>query len=270
MLAANVCASDFLRAHEHPALYRVHEGPTAERLSKLREFLKEFGLSLGGGDDPHAGDYAKLLASIQGRPDKQLLQTVMLRSLKQALYSPENVGHFGLAYESYTHFTSPIRRYPDLLVHRAIKAVLGGKRFEAGDWEAVGLHCSQTERRADEATRDVESWLKCYYMQDRIGERFTGSVSAVVPFGIFVALDDVYVEGLVHISELGADYFHFEDAKHQLLGERTGRRFRLADRVSVRLVRVDLEANKIDFRLDEEGGTDSGGAGRSRAPRRGR
>ena len=190
----------------------------------------------------------------------QLLQTVMLRSLQQAVYSPDNVGHFGLAYESYTHFTSPIRRYPDLLIHRAIKAVLQGEKFRPGNWSEIGIHCSQTERRADEATRDVESWLKCYYMQDRIGEEFAGSVSAVTSFGIFVALDDVFVEGLVHISDLGSDYFHYDDAKHQLVGERTGRRFRLADRVRVQLVRVDMEASKIDFRLAEE----EGGKGRRR------
>ena len=153
----------------------------------------------------------------------QLLQTVMLRSLQQAVYSPDNVGHFGLAYESYTHFTSPIRRYPDLLVHRAIKAVLAGKRYEPGDWRELGEHCSQTERRADDATRDVEAWLKCYYMQDRVGERFDGTISGVTGFGVFVALDEVYVEGLVHISELGSDYFQFDAARHQLLGERTAR-----------------------------------------------
>jgi len=253
MLAANVCASDYLAEREHPALYRIHEGPTEEKLKRLREFLKEFGLDLGGGNSPKAGDYAKLLTKIKGRPDLQLLQTVMLRSLRQAVYSPDNVGHFGLAYESYTHFTSPIRRYPDLLIHRAIKAVLAGERYSPGGgeegWASIGLHCSQTERRADEATRDVTNWLKCYYMQDRIGEEFVGSVSAVVPFGIFVALDDVYVEGLVHVSELGSDYFHYDESRHELLGERTGKRFRLADRVRVQLVRVDLETTKIDFRL---------------------
>ncbi len=253
MLAANVCASDFLKEHDHPALYRIHEGPTAEKLAKLRDFLRTFGLTLGGGDEPHAKDYAKLIEKIRDRPDKQLLQTVMLRSLKQAIYSPDNVGHFGLAYEHYTHFTSPIRRYPDLLIHRAIKAVLAGSRHEPGDWSNIGLHCSMTERRADEATRDVEAWLKCYYMQDRIGEIFEGSISAVVPFGIFVALDDVFVEGLVHVSELGQDYFHFDEAAHAMVGERTGKRFRLADRVRVQLVRVDLDQNKIDFRLVPEG-----------------
>ncbi|HEX8989385.1 MAG TPA: ribonuclease R [Rhodocyclaceae bacterium] len=252
MLAANVCASDFLKERGHPALYRVHEGPTAERLTKLRDFLATFGLQLGGGESPTAKDYAKLLERIQDRPDKQLLQTVMLRSLRQAIYSPDNVGHFGLAYESYTHFTSPIRRYPDLMIHRSIKAALKNKQYQPGAWEELGLHCSATERRADEATRDVEAWLKCYYMQDRIGEEFVGSISAVVPFGIFVALDEVFVEGLVHVSELGADYFHFDEAAHAMVGERTGRRYRLSDRVRIQLMRVDLDQNKIDFRLVED------------------
>lgn len=260
MLAANVCASDFLHENEHAALYRVHEGPTPEKLEKLREFLKEFGLQLTGGEEPHAKDYAKLLEKVKGRPDMQLLQTVMLRSLQQAVYSPDNVGHFGLAYESYAHFTSPIRRYPDLVIHRAIKAVLQGEKYRPGNWAEIGIHCSQTERRADDATRDVESWLKCYYMKERIGEEFAGSVSAVTSFGIFVALDDVFVEGLVHISDLGSDYFHYDDAKHQLVGERSGKRYRLADRVRVQLVRVDMESSKIDFRLAGE----DGGQGRRR------
>jgi ribonuclease R len=251
MLAANVCASDFLKEREHPALYRIHEGPTPERLAKLRDFLGTFGLQLGGGEEPHAKDYAKLIDKLANRPDKQLLQTVMLRSLKQAIYSPDNVGHFGLAYESYTHFTSPIRRYPDLLIHRAIKSALMGRRYDTLDWEAVGLACSATERRADDATRDVEAWLKCWYMQDRIGEVFTGSISSVVPFGIFVALDTVFVEGLVHVSDLGRDYFHFDEKAHAMVGERTGARYRLSDRVRVQLVRVDLDQNKIDFRLAE-------------------
>ena len=249
MLAANVCASEFLREREHPVLYRVHEGPTPERLTRLREFLGTFGFQLGGGEAPGAKDYARLLEQIGQRPDRQLLQTVMLRSLRQAIYSPDNVGHFGLAYESYTHFTSPIRRYPDLLVHRAIKSALARQRYEPGNWEEIGLHCSMTERRADEATRDVESWLKCFYMKDRVGEVFSGSISSVVPFGIFVALDDVFVEGLVHVSDLGQDYFHFDERAHAMVGERSGKRFRLADRVRVQLVRVDMETNRIDFRL---------------------
>jgi len=252
MLAANVCASDILRSHEHPALYRIHEGPTADRLTDLREFLREFGLQLGGGAAPKAKDYAKLLEQIRGRPDYQLLQTILLRSLRQAVYSPENLGHFGLAYEAYTHFTSPIRRYPDLLVHRAIKAVLQGQTYEPGSWTELGAHCSQTERRADEATRDVEAWLKCFYMRGRVGERFTASISGVAAFGIFVALDEVYVEGMVHVSELGSDYFQFDATRRQLLGERTGKRFRLGDRVEVRLARADLETTRLDFVLAQE------------------
>jgi len=251
MLAANVCASDFLRDNDHPALYRIHEGPTPEKLEKLRDFLAGFGLALDGGDEPCAGNYVALLEKTRARPDAQLLQTVLLRSLRQAVYSPDNVGHFGLAYDSYTHFTSPIRRYPDLLVHRAIKAALAGKRYSPGNWEEIGLACSLTERRADEATRDVVSWLKCYYMRDRLGETFSGSVSAVVPFGLFVALDDVFIEGLVHISDLGSDYFHFDEVRHELTGERTHVRYRLSDRVRVQLIRADLETSKIDFRLLE-------------------
>ncbi len=177
----------------------------------------------------------------------QLLQTLVLRSLKQAVYSPDNTGHFGLAFDAYVHFTSPIRRYPDLLTHRAIKACLAGTRVEGEDWEALGRQCSEAERRADEASRDVESWLKCDYMKDHVGGEFSGAVTGVVPFGLFVTLDDYYVDGLVHISELGRDYFQFDPARHQLVGERSGARHRLADRMRVRLVRVDLETRKMDF-----------------------
>jgi ribonuclease R len=251
MLAANVCASDFLKEHHHPALYRIHEGPTLEKLEKLRGFMAEFGFALGGGDTPHAKDYGKLLSLIKGRPDEQLLQTVLLRSMQQAVYSPDNVGHFGLAYESYTHFTSPIRRYPDLLIHRAIKAVLEGKKYKAGDWHALGMHCSLTERRADDATRDVETWLKCFYMQDKVGESFNGTVAGVTSFGLFVALDEVYVEGLLHVTELGNDYFNFDNMRHEMAGERTGVRYRLGDRLRVKVARVDMESSKIDFVLDQ-------------------
>ncbi|GKS68349.1 RNAse R [Nitrosomonas sp. PY1] len=251
MLAANVCAAAFLQKHNHPALYRIHEDPVPEKIVALRDFLKEFGIPLGGGDDPCAKDYAQTLSKIQDRPDVQLLQTVMLRSLKQAIYSPDMTGHFGLAYETYTHFTSPIRRYPDLLIHRAIKAVLGGEIYQPGDWRELGLHCSVTERRADDATRDVESWLKCFYMQDKIGTIFDGVISSVTSFGLFIALDKIYIEGLVHISELPSDYFHYDAAKHLLRGERSGKQYRLGDRLSVKLVRVDLETSKIDFILAE-------------------
>ncbi len=252
MLAANVCASHFLARHAHPMLYRIHAGPRRDRLESLREFLRGFGLSIGGGEAPHARDYALVLEQIRDRPDRLLLQTVMLRSLAQAVYSPDNIGHFGLAYDGYTHFTSPIRRYPDLCVHRAIRAVLEGGRYEpAGgmDWASLGQHCSQTERRADEASREVEAWLKCYYMQDRVGERFAGTLSGVASFGVFVTLDDLYVDGLVHISELGNDYFHFDAVRHQLLGERTGQRYRIGDRIAVQVARVDLTTSRIDFVL---------------------
>ncbi len=253
MLAANVCAADFLQKHEQPVLYRIHEGPTDEKLVALRDFLKEFGLQLRGGEKPRAKDYARTLERIRERADAQLLQTVMLRSLSQAMYSPDNIGHFGLAYEMYTHFTSPIRRYPDLLVHRAIKAVLAGKPYEPGDWHEIGKHCSQTERRADEATREVQSWLKCFYMQDKIGDCFGGVVTGVTAFGLFVTLDEIYVEGLVYISELPSDYFHHDAVKHVLRGERSGVSFRLGDRLQVKLVRVDLATRKIDFILADNG-----------------
>jgi ribonuclease R len=279
MLAANVCAADLLTRHKHPALFRIHEGPTPERLENLRALLKALGLSLAGGDSPQPKDFADLLERIRNRPDTQLLQTVLLRTMQQAVYSPHNVGHFGLAYEAYAHFTSPIRRYPDLLVHRAIKAVLRSSVYEpqllaAVDvqdapraarrhaaaravaaraavplWEKLGLLCSVNERRADDASRDVEAWLKCYYMRERVGETYAGTVSAVVPFGIFVVLDDLFVEGLVHVSELGSEYFQFNEPMHELRGERTGLRYRLADRLSVQVARVDLEARRIEFRL---------------------
>ncbi|WP_281252006.1 ribonuclease R [Methylobacillus rhizosphaerae] len=249
MLAANVCAADFLGKNEHPALYRIHDGPTEEKLEALRTFMGEFGFGLGGGDTPHAKDYGRLLAQIKGRPDEQLLQTVLLRSMQQAVYSPDNIGHFGLAYEAYAHFTSPIRRYPDLLIHRAIKAVLNGEKYKAGDWQELGKHCSMTERRADDATRDVEAWLKCYYMQDKIGEEFDGTVAGVTSFGLFVALDGVYVEGLLHVTELGNDYFNYDKVRHEMLGERTGVRYRLGDRLRVKVNRVDLETSRVDFSL---------------------
>jgi ribonuclease R len=249
MLAANVCAADFLQTHQQAALYRVHEGPTPEKLEVLRTFMGEVGFTVGGGDNPQAKDYQKLLSRIKDRPDAGLLQTVMLRSMQQAVYSPDNVGHFGLAYEAYTHFTSPIRRYPDLLVHRAIKAVLDGKQYQAGTWHELGQHCSITERRADDATRDVNNWLKCFYMQDKLGEEFDGTVAGVTSFGLFVALDDLMIEGLLHVTELGNDYFEYDKMRHEMRGERTGAKYRLGDRLRVKVSRVDLETSRIDFVL---------------------
>ncbi len=286
MLAANVCAADLLIRHKHPGTFRIHATPTEEKLLQLRTFLKLVGLNLGGGTKPSARDYAEVMQKIKERPDASLLQTMLLRSMQQAVYSPDNVGHFGLAYEAYAHFTSPIRRYPDLLTHRAIKAILLGKKYEpkgidlaslnttvsnsarkqaakdkaAGTqksekdltiWDALGVHCSANERRADEASRDVENWLKCYFMQDKLGEDFTGTVSGVTPFGIFVTLDQLYVEGLVHISGLGTDYFQYDEARHELRGERTGQTYKLTSKVNVKVAKVDLEARKIDLVLAE-------------------
>jgi ribonuclease R len=284
MLAANVCAADFLIRHDQPSTFRIHAVPTEEKLNQLRTFLKQVGLNLGGGDKPEARDYAELMARIKERPDATLLQTMLLRSMQQAVYSPDNVGHFGLAYEHYAHFTSPIRRYPDLLTHRAIKAVLQGKKYEPTGidlsklnttiskasrkqavkdkaegkqknpkdltiWDALGVHCSANERRADEASRDVENWLKCFYMKDKLGELFTGVVSGVTPFGIFVQLDQLFVEGLVHVTGLGQDYFQYDEARHELRGERTGQVYQLTSQVTVQVARVDLESRKIDLVL---------------------
>jgi ribonuclease R len=254
MLAANVCAANFLAEHEQPALYRIHEGPPPDKLASLREFLAGSALTLGGGDQPTAADYFRLIESIKDRPDFGLLQTVLLRSLSQAQYSPGNVGHFGLAYDAYAHFTSPIRRYPDLLVHRAIKAVLSGRGYtpKGMTWQELGAHTSMTERRADDASRDVLQWLKCFYMQDKLGETYAGTISGVASFGIFVTLDGLNIDGLVHVTELPRDYFHFDQVRHALIGERGGRVFQLAGRVTVRVARVDLERARIDFALAEE------------------
>ena len=250
MLAANVCSADFLLKHTHPCLYRVHQGPTPEKLEVLHGFLKLAGLTLPGGDEPTAKDYAKLMEKIKLRPDAAVLQTMLLRSLHQAVYSPENVGHFGLAYEAYTHFTSPIRRYPDLLVHRSIKAILNSRQYTPPEsWVALGEHCSMTERRADDATRDVEAWLKCYFMRDKVGEVFTGKINAVTSFGVFILLDDIHIEGLLHISELGKDYFHFDIQRQAIVGEKSGVTFKLGDALTVKVVRADLESAKIDFVL---------------------
>jgi ribonuclease R len=273
MLAANVATAEFMRKHEIPSLYRVHDGPPPERLEKLKAFLGELGLSLHRGKDgPSPKDYQKLLESIRERPDFHLIQTVMLRSLSQAVYSADNGGHFGLNYEAYTHFTSPIRRYPDLLVHRAIRSVVRSKLdtphvqragaasmpkariypYDEAALEQLGEQCSMSERRADEATRDVVNWLKCEFMKDRVGESFAGVITAVTGFGIFVELRDIYVEGLVHVTGLPGDYYHFDPVHHRLSGERSGRSFRLGDSVEVTVMRVDLDERKIDFELSQE------------------
>jgi len=271
MLCANVCAAKFIEKHNLLGLFRVHEGPTETKLANLRAYLSELGLGLAGGDKPTPGDYQQLLQMIQGRSDGHLIQTVMLRSLRQAMYQVENHGHFGLGYEAYTHFTSPIRRYPDLLVHRAIRSVVRGtepsthvrrvdtakaipKKFiypyTASDMVVFGEQCSRTERRADEATRDVVSWLKCEYLRDQVGAVYDGHVSAVTSFGLFVELNDLYVEGLIHITSLPHDYYRFEPAQQRLVGERTRKVFGLGDELVVRVVRVDLDNRKIDFELE--------------------
>lgn len=292
MLAANVCSADFILQSKHPGLYRVHEGPTPEKKDILRNYLKAIGVGLSISDDPVPGEFQAIANATKERPDAQQIHSMLLRSMQQAIYTPINSGHFGLAYEAYTHFTSPIRRYPDLLVHRVIKSILNGAKYELpalptpGEaheklarrlaarvkaptnkprkatvaptketqaWEAAGLHCSANERRADEASRDVEAWLKCKYMREHLGEEYGGVVTAATGFGIFVTLDAMYVEGLVHITELGGEYFKFDEARQELRGERTGIRYAIGTRVRVQVSRVDLDGRKIDFRLVREG-----------------
>ncbi|MDP2093286.1 MAG: ribonuclease R [Hydrogenophaga sp.] len=286
MLAANVCSADFIGEGKHTGLFRVHEGPTPEKQDILRNYLKAMGVTQTISDNPHPSEFQKIASATKDRPESQQIHTMLLRSMQQAIYTPLNQGHFGLAFDAYTHFTSPIRRYPDLLVHRVIKAILAGKRYQlpvlptpgeahaklskrlasrvkppvAGEpvkkpsvdtlaWQAAGLHCSANERRADEASRDVEAWLKCKYMREHLGEEFSGVVTSVTSFGLFVTLDAMYVEGLVHITELGGEYFRFDEARQELRGERTGIRYALGSRVQVQVSRVDLDGRRIDFRL---------------------
>lgn len=292
MLAANVCSADFIAQGKHPGLYRVHEGPTAEKKDVLRGYLKAIGVGLSITDDPKPAEFQAIANATKDRPDAQQIHSMLLRSMSQAIYTPMNEGHFGLAYEAYTHFTSPIRRYPDLLVHRVIKAILGHSRYQLpmlptpGEahaklakrlaarvkaptqkpqkavvapskeilaWQAAGLHCSANERRADEASRDVEAWLKCKYMREHLGEEYSGIVTSATTFGIFVTLDQMYVEGLVHVTELGGEYFKFDEHRQELRGERTGIRYAIGTRVQVQVSRVDLDGRKIDFRLIHEG-----------------
>ena len=280
MLAANVCAAEFIAQSKHLGIFRVHEGPPANKLEILRNYLKAMGVTQTLGDDPKPGDYQAIAKATKDRPEAKQIHTMLLRSMQQAVYTPINNGHFGLAFEAYTHFTSPIRRYPDLMVHRVIKAVLSEKKYQLPDslltmkvpparkkpagatpekpkkaltgqslaWEMVGLHCSANERRADEASRDVEAWLKCKYMREHLGEEFTGQVSAVTSFGLFVTLDTMYVEGLVHMTELGGDFFRFDDIRQELRGERTGIRYALGTVLNIQVSRVDLDGRRIDFR----------------------
>jgi len=252
MILANVAAAGFLEQHSVPALYRVHHGPKSDKLEDLRAFLSLRGLKLGGGDQPTALDYAVLSNLIEDRADKTVISTVMLRSMQQAVYQPKNEGHFGLALSQYAHFTSPIRRYPDLLVHRAIKHVLKrdsiiNYRYSKEHMNALGESCSTTERRAEEATRDVVSWLKCEYMQDHIGSEYPGVITAVTSFGLFIELSDIHVEGLLHVTNLAHDYYRFEQAAQAMVGERTGKQYRLGDSIDVRVDAVNLEDRKIDF-----------------------
>ena len=252
MILANIAAAAFLEHHEMPTLYRVHHGPKADRLEDLRSFLGLRSLSLGGGESPSALDYASLSQQIKDRPDRLVIQTVMLRSMQQAVYQPKNEGHFGLALTQYAHFTSPIRRYPDLMVHRAIKHVLSRVakskfRYSQDSMQSLGESCSATERRAEEASRDVTAWLKCEYMQSHVGSEFPGVVSAVTSFGLFVALKDIHVEGLIHVTNLSRDFYQFDQAAHALIGERTGQQYHLGDAITVQVAAVNLEERKIDF-----------------------
>ncbi|HEJ6635927.1 TPA: ribonuclease R [Legionella pneumophila] len=257
MLAANVATARFLEKAEIPTLYRVHAAPEEDKITALRQFLGELGLSLGGGRKPGPKDFQRTMNMIGDRPEKHLIETVMLRSLKQAQYVESNEGHFGLAYSAYTHFTSPIRRFPDLLIHRAIGHLLDNHpiyefEYSHEDMNRLGKHSSMTERRADEATREVITWLKCEYMQDKLGQVFKGRISAVTSFGIFVELDEIYVEGLVHVTSLKNDYYTFDSAKHRLIGARGGQVYRLGDKMTVLVARVDLNERKIDFEPVED------------------
>ncbi len=251
MLCANISAAQFLQKHEQPGLYRVHEGPRQEKLEDLRLFLQEIGLKMPVHRNPVPGDYAKILREVRDRPDANMIQTMLLRSMSQAVYSPENKGHFGLSYDAYAHFTSPIRRYPDLLVHRSIKHILNERNPQLNDgyFNSAGEHCSMTERRADDATSEVTDWLKCEFMMDKVGQEFEGRVAGVTSFGVFVELKEFYVEGLVHISTLPDDYYQFDPIKHVLFGERTGKSFRIGDDAKIQVARVDLDKCEIDFVL---------------------
>ncbi len=269
MVTANMCAANFLKRHKIPALHRVHDGPNTDKLQKVHEFLNGLGLKLGGGDKPQPKDYATLLRSVKDRADAHLIQTVMLRSMSRAAYkpadmeNPESTRHFGLARQDYAHFTSPIRRYPDLLVHRAILHIIEngsaeGYIYSYSQMKALGEHASECEQRADDASRDVMSWLKAEYMLDKVGETYTGIVTTVTGFGLFVELDEVYVEGLVHVTALKSDYYHFDAAKHTMKGENSGKAYRMGDSIEIVVARVNLDDRKIDFVLPDSDDADEG------------
>ncbi len=254
MIAANICAARLLKKKKIPALYRIHEGPNSDKLPNLAEFLMSFGIKLRS-LEPTPGDYADIIEQARAKPEFEMIQTVILRSMLQASYSPDTkVGHFGLALNDYAHFTSPIRRYPDLLVHRAIKHWISqgnnqGYGYDLTAMTALGESCSRNERRADDATRDAADWLKCEFLQKHIGQQYKGIVSGVTSFGLFVQIDDLMIDGLVHVTSLKRDYYHFDAAHHRLVGELTNRSYQLGDRLVIEVVRVDMEERKIDFDL---------------------
>ena len=250
MLLANTCAADFSLKHELPVLYRNHDTPEAERAARVSDFVKHFGLSFPE-ENPTQADYQRIIEATRNRPDAVSIHSVLLRSMQQANYSPTNIGHFGLAYDEYSHFTSPIRRYPDLMLHRAIKAKVTGKKAPVPDWslEDAGEQTSMTERRADEASRFVEQWLKANYMRDHIGEEYDAVVTTVTSFGLFVTLTDVLIDGLIHISHLGQDYFVYDERAQQLFGEKSGMLFGLGDKLRVKVAAVNMDTQQIDFDL---------------------
>ncbi|MFP9230355.1 ribonuclease R [Pectobacterium cacticida] len=259
MILANISAAKFVEKNQEPALFRVHDRPSEDHVLALRSVLGELGLTLKGGMKPQPKDYAELMNEVAERPDREMLQTMLLRSMKQAVYDPENRGHFGLALTSYGHFTSPIRRYPDLSLHRAIKYLLSDRQERwtpTGGWHSdinemlqLGMHCSMTERRADEATRDVADWLKCDFMQDHVGEVFTGIIASVTGFGFFVRLKDLFIDGLVHVSTLDNDYYRYDNIGQRLIGESRGQVYRLGDEVEIRVEAVHMDERNIDFAL---------------------
>ncbi|MFV0596838.1 ribonuclease R [Shewanella sp.] len=279
MILANVSAAKFVKKHKGEILYRVHESPSEQKLANFKEFLAERGLSMGGGLEPTPADYQNVMLQIADRPDAELIQVMLLRSMRQAIYTPDNEGHFGLALEEYAHFTSPIRRYPDLVLHRVIRYLLakekgeanekwtpdGGYHYQLDELDLLGEECSNTERRADEATRDVSDWLKCEFMQDHVGDTFEAVIASVTNFGLFVRLNDLFIDGLVHISSLGSDYYQFDPMRQRLIGEHTGQVYQVGDPVTVKVAAVNLDDRQIDLVMLGDSGK---GGRRKSAPSR--